>query len=150
MLDPIRPEVKEAVHTCQRAGITAVMVTGDYPQTARAIGAELGMVDENGRVVTGAELEEMSEAQLDVVVRETSVFARVSPEHKLRIVEALKRQDKVVAMTGDGVNDAPALRTADIGVAMGISGTDVAKEAADMVRLLFVADWGRAILQLSE
>ncbi|MGE5507434.1 MAG: cation-translocating P-type ATPase [Chitinophagales bacterium] len=133
MLDPIRPEVKDAVRTCREAGITAVMVTGDYPQTARAIGAELGMMEEGGRVVTGAELETMTPADLEVAVRETSVFARVSPEHKLRIVEALKRQDKVVAMTGDGVNDAPALRMADIGVAMGISGTDVAKEAADMV-----------------
>jgi Ca2+-transporting ATPase len=133
MLDPIRPEVKEAVQTCRQAGITPVMVTGDYPQTARAIGAELGLLEEDGRVVTGAELEHMSEADLELAVRETRVFARVSPEHKLRIVKALKRQDKVVAMTGDGVNDAPALRTADIGVAMGVAGTDVAKEAADMV-----------------
>ncbi|MDI6871046.1 MAG: cation-translocating P-type ATPase [Bacillota bacterium] len=133
MLDPIRPEVKEAVQTCREAGITPIMVTGDYPQTARAIGAELGMMAEDGRVVTGVELEKMTDAELDVAVREARVFARVSPEHKLRIVEALKRQEKVVAMTGDGVNDAPALRMADIGVAMGITGTDVAKEAADMV-----------------
>ncbi|MGE5552501.1 MAG: cation-translocating P-type ATPase [Betaproteobacteria bacterium] len=133
MLDPIRPEVKEAVQVCREAGITAIMVTGDYPQTARAIGMELGLMEEGGRVVTGAELEQMSDADLDASVREARVFARVSPEHKLRIVEALKRQDKIVAMTGDGVNDAPALRMADIGVAMGVAGTDVAKEAADMV-----------------
>jgi len=133
MLDPVRPEVKDAVHTCRHAGITPIMVTGDYALTARAIGAELGMTSENGRVISGAELEAMSDAELDVAVNETSVFARVSPEHKLRIVDSLKRQDRIVAMTGDGVNDAPALRKADIGVAMGITGTDVAKEASDMV-----------------
>lgn len=133
MIDPIRPEVKKAVQTCREAGITPIMITGDYAETAKAIGAELGMVGEGTGVITGAELEDMSDVDLEAAVRTTSVFARVSPEHKLRIVGALKRQDKVVAMTGDGVNDAPALRKADIGVAMGITGTDVAKEAAEMV-----------------
>jgi Ca2+-transporting ATPase len=133
MIDPVRPEVKEAVQTCRHAGITPIMVTGDYALTARAIGEELGMTSENSRVISGAELESMSDAELDAAVKETSVFARVSPEHKLRIVDALRRQDRIVAMTGDGVNDAPALRKADIGVAMGITGTDVAKEASDMV-----------------
>ncbi len=134
MMDPPREEVKEAVATCRTAGIRPVMITGDHPLTAARIAADLG-ISENGKVLTGQELSAMSDSDLDRVVGEVNVFARVSPEHKLRIVNALQRQGQVSAMTGDGVNDAPALRQADIGVAMGITGTDVSKEAADMVLL---------------
>ncbi|MGF1598959.1 MAG: cation-translocating P-type ATPase [Acidimicrobiales bacterium] len=132
MIDPPRPEVRDAVATCEGAGIRAVMITGDHPLTAQAIAADLGIGD-GDRVLTGAELSHLDDDELDVAVREVSVFARVSPEHKLRIVGALQAQGEVVAMTGDGVNDAPALKRADLGVAMGITGTDVSKEAADMV-----------------
>ncbi|MGE5551045.1 MAG: cation-translocating P-type ATPase [Bacteroidota bacterium] len=131
MQDPVREEAKAAVATCLEAGIKPVMVTGDFPVTARAIASELGMHGET--VLTGAEIESMSQDDLGRVLKSTSVFARVSPEHKLRIVDALRAQGEVVAMTGDGVNDAPALRSADIGVAMGVSGTEVAKGASDMV-----------------
>jgi Ca2+-transporting ATPase len=132
MIDPPRAEVPPAVATCLAAGIRPIMITGDHPLTARYIANELGF-DPRGRVVTGQDLDRMSPEQLDESTINASVYARVSPEHKLRLVESLQRQGHVVAMTGDGVNDAPALKKADIGVAMGITGTDVAKEAADMV-----------------
>jgi Ca2+-transporting ATPase len=131
IIDPPRAEVKDAVARCVSAGIRPVMITGDHPLTAAAIARELGI--SSGRASTGTQLDDLSEAELDETVRDVSVFARVSPAHKLRIVSALQRQGEVVAMTGDGVNDAPALKQSDIGVAMGITGTDVAKEAADMV-----------------
>ncbi|HEY0602125.1 MAG TPA: cation-translocating P-type ATPase [Herpetosiphonaceae bacterium] len=132
MIDPPRPEVREAVSRARHAGIRPIMITGDHPRTGLAIAQELGIAD-NDRVMIGADLARADDDSLQAAVRETSVFARVNPEHKLRIVDALQRNNEVVAMTGDGVNDAPALKTSDIGVAMGITGTDVSKEAADMV-----------------
>ena len=132
MIDPPRPEAQAAIQTCERAGIRVVMITGDHPTTAQAVAGELGLL-KTGRVVTGVELEEMSEAEFERDVEHIDVYARVSPAHKLRVVTALQNKGHVVAMTGDGVNDAPALKKADIGVAMGITGTDVAKEAAAMM-----------------
>ena len=126
MMDPPRPDVRQAVETCRTAGVRTVMITGDHASTARAIGRELDIFRPGDLVVTGAELDEMDDAALDEAARNTSVFARVSPLHKLRIVRALQHAGEVCAMTGDGVNDAPALKAADIGVAMGITGTDVA------------------------
>jgi Ca2+-transporting ATPase len=134
MIDPPRPEAQAAVAQCQKAGIRVVMITGDQKTTAQAIAQELGMVEKIGQpVLDGRALDGLDEAALQEQVAETAVYARVSPEHKLRIVQALQKQGQVVAMTGDGVNDAPALKAADIGVAMGQMGTDVAREAADMV-----------------
>ncbi|NLW08003.1 MAG: cation-translocating P-type ATPase, partial [Clostridia bacterium] len=135
MLDPARPEAGEAVDVASVAGIRSVMITGDHPQTAKAIAKELDIWQEGTGILTGAELDKMDDEQLKQAVINTSVYARVSPKDKLRIVEALKANNQVVAMTGDGVNDAPALKRADIGVAMGITGTEVSKEAADMVLL---------------
>jgi P-type Ca2+ transporter type 2C len=135
MHDPPRGEVAEAVATCQRAGIRIVMVTGDYGVTARAIGRQIGIVGPDTRLVNGDALDHMSQAELEGLLADDVLFARVGPDHKLRVVEALQSLDHVVAVTGDGVNDAPALKRADIGVAMGLSGTDVAREAADMVLL---------------
>jgi len=132
MIDPPRPEAIEAVRACQRAGIRVKMITGDHHTTARAIAAQLGLLDD-GPAVTGRELSAMTEEQLQTAARETHVFARVAPEHKLRLVKALQAARHVVAMTGDGVNDAPALKQANVGVAMGIAGTSAAKEAADIV-----------------
>lgn len=135
MMDPPRPDVRAAVETCRTAGVRTVMITGDHAATARAIGAELDIYRPGDLIVTGEELDLMDDAQLDEAARHASVFARVSPFHKLRIVRSLKADGEITAMTGDGVNDAPALKAADIGVAMGITGTDVAKDASDMILL---------------
>jgi Ca2+-transporting ATPase len=134
IIDPVRPEVKAAVLTCQTAGIRPVMITGDHPLTAQSIARELGIVP-NATILTGPELSQLSTATLTEKVDEVSVYARVSPQHKLDIVRSLQSRGHIVAMTGDGVNDAPALKQADIGIAMGLTGTDVAKDAADMVLL---------------
>ncbi|MGK7392363.1 MAG: cation-translocating P-type ATPase [Candidatus Cyclobacteriaceae bacterium M2_1C_046] len=134
LIDPARPAVKPAVEKCKAAGIRPIMITGDYPLTAKAIANELG-IGVNSEYVTGEMLDKMSDEELDSVVSKVNVFARVSPKDKLRIVTALQKQGEIVAMTGDGVNDSPALKKADIGVSMGITGTDVAKEASDMVLL---------------
>jgi Ca2+-transporting ATPase len=133
MIDPARPEVRDAVATCHAAGMRAVMITGDHPLTAAAIARDLGLADPDAPALTGAHLADLSDDELAETARTTAVYARVSPEDKLRIVSALQRDGEVVAMTGDGVNDAPALKQADIGVAMGITGTDVTKDAGDMV-----------------
>jgi P-type Ca2+ transporter type 2C len=135
MLDAPRPEVRVAVAKCRDAGIRPVMITGDHQLTAQAIAQDLGIANVGDECLTGQQLQRMSQAELEDSVERVGVYARVSPEHKLRIVQALQRKGQVVAMTGDGVNDAPALKQADIGVAMGITGTDVSKEASDMVLL---------------
>jgi len=133
MIDPPRPEVPSALEKAKQAGVRTIMITGDFPNTARAIARSIGLLTTDRQVLTGPMLSQMDDAALREEVRNTAVFARVSPEHKMRIVEALQANHQVVAMTGDGVNDAPAIKRADIGVAMGISGTDVAKGSADMV-----------------
>jgi Ca2+-transporting ATPase len=133
MIDPPREEVAPALRNALKAGIRTVMITGDFPNTARAIAEAIGLIRPGRKVMTGAEIDAISDDELKNVIEETDVFARVSPEHKMRIVDALQANDEIVAMTGDGVNDAPAIKRADIGVAMGITGTDVAKETADMV-----------------
>ena len=132
MIDPPRPEAKNAIVKCEQAGIRTVMITGDHPVTAKAVALELGLLTDGGRVVTGSELEEMSEEDLNRDVESIQVYARVTPAHKLRVITAWQNRGHTVAMTGDGVNDAPALKKADIGIAMGITGTDVTKEAASM------------------
>jgi len=132
MIDPAREEVKESLRLCQQANIKAVMITGDHKLTAMAIAQELGLL-EKGVALTGSELDSLSDAEFEAMVEKVEVYARVSPAHKLRVVEALAKKGHVVAMTGDGVNDAPALKRADIGIAMGITGTDVTKETADMI-----------------
>ncbi len=133
MIDPARPEVRPAIQHAREAGIRTVMITGDYPDTAKAIAQTIGLLRPGGRVMPGRALDKLSGDELVSVVQQTDVFARVSPQHKVMIVDALRKTGAVAAMTGDGVNDAPALKRADIGVAMGITGTDVAKESADMV-----------------
>ena len=133
IIDPPRTEVRDAVAEAHRAGIRTVMITGDHPLTAARIASDLGIIAKDGKALTGDELDAMDEAQLDKATSEVSVYARVAPEHKLKIVESLQRQGNIAAMTGDGVNDAPAVKTADIGVAMGITGTEVTKESAKMI-----------------
>ena len=133
MIDPPRAEVKQAIETCHTAGIRPVIITGDHPATALAIGRELGLVDGAGRAVTGRDLDGLDGEKLTAAAPGVAVYARVSAEHKLRVVKAWQASGAVVAMTGDGVNDAPAVKAADIGIAMGITGTDVTKEASDMV-----------------
>jgi Ca2+-transporting ATPase len=133
MIDPPRKEVGEAIEICKKAGIKAIMITGDHKLTAEAIAREIGMLKKGDEVITGAELDQMSDEELERKVEEIVVYARTSPEHKVRILKALKKRGHVVAMTGDGVNDAPAVKKADVGVAMGIKGTDVTREASDMV-----------------
>jgi P-type Ca2+ transporter type 2C len=154
MIDPPRQEVNSSVQTCKQAGIKPIMITGDYPVTARTIATELGIYNQGDRIITGSELEEMPQDELEKAVLETTVFARVSPRHKSRIVNAFKQNKQIVAMTGDGVNDAPALKESNIGVAMGITGTDVSREAADMVltddnfaSIVAAVGEGRAIYQ---
>ena len=135
MIDPPRKEVTESVRTCRQAGIRTMMITGDHKTTALAIAKELEIYQKGDMVISGEELDRMTDEELDEAVQGTSVFARVSPADKLRIIQSLKRAGEVAAMTGDGVNDSPALKAADIGVAMGVTGTDVAKDAADMILL---------------
>jgi magnesium-transporting ATPase (P-type) len=132
MMDPPRPEAIDAIHACQNAGIRVKMITGDHPQTAMSIGQMLGITN-SSQAMTGYQLEHMDDAELAKAAVEYDIFARTSPQHKLRLVKALQNNGEVVGMTGDGVNDAPALRQADVGIAMGIKGTEVTKEAADMV-----------------
>lgn len=133
IIDPPRDEARDAIAEAQGAGVRVLMITGDHPRTAQRIAGDLGIAHPGTGVLTGAEIEQLDDDQLQAAVRQTSVYARVAPEHKLRIIDALQADDRIVAMTGDGVNDSPALKSADIGVAMGLTGTDVTKEAADMI-----------------
>ena len=133
MIDPIRPEVKAAIAECKTAGIRAVMITGDHRDTAVAIAKQLGILEHDDQAITGAQLNQISDEELDKTIDHYSVYARVQPEHKVRIVNAWKKRGCITAMTGDGVNDAPSIKSADIGVGMGITGTDVTKNVADMV-----------------
>jgi len=133
MIDPVRPEVKAAIDECRSAGIRAVMITGDHKDTAVAIAKELGIITDASQAITGAELDKIPEDQLMEAVKKYGVYARVQPEHKVKVVTAWKANDAIAAMTGDGVNDAPSIKAADIGVGMGITGTDVTKNVADMV-----------------
>ena len=133
MIDPPREEAIEAIERCHQAGITVKMITGDHAATAAAIGRQLGLISSEQKATTGGELDDLSDEELTETASTTNVFARVAPEHKLRLVNSLQAQGEVVAMTGDGVNDAPALKQADIGTAMGITGTDVSKESSDVV-----------------
>jgi Ca2+-transporting ATPase len=152
MIDPPRQEVPAAIKKCKKAGVKVVMITGDHPNTAKAIARDLGLLDNGGMVVLGQEIDQMSDKQLANIVARVNVYARTAPQHKLRIIKALKEKGYVVAMTGDGVNDAPAVKAADIGIAMGIMGTDVTKEAASMIlsddnfaTIVLAIEEGRAI-----
>jgi P-type Ca2+ transporter type 2C len=154
MIDPPREEVFEAIQRCKRAGIRVIMATGDHQVTGEAIGRQVGILEGDGRVCTGTQIDKLSDEELDEIILDTAVFARVSPAHKQRIVSSLQRHGEVVAMTGDGVNDAPALKAAEIGVAMGITGTDVTKETAEMVltddnfaSIVNAAEEGRVVFQ---
>lgn len=133
MIDPPREEVKEAIETCRSAHINVIMITGDHALTAQAVGEKIGLYQKGDLVVTGADLEKMTAKQLSASLEKIRIYARVNPHHKVKILKALQRKGHIVAMTGDGVNDAPALKSADIGVAMGITGTDVSKEASEMI-----------------
>ena len=133
MIDPVRPEVKAAINECRTAGIRPIMITGDHKDTAVAIARELGIIDDASQAIEGRELNKLSDEELDRVIDKYGVYARVQPEHKVRIVSSWRRRGAVTAMTGDGVNDAPSIKSADIGVGMGITGTDVTKNVADMV-----------------
>ncbi|MBF1175177.1 MAG: cation-translocating P-type ATPase, partial [[Eubacterium] sulci] len=133
MIDPIRPEVKDAIVECRKAGIRPIMITGDHKDTAVAIAKDLGIIEDASAAITGAQLDEISDEDFESRVVEFSVYARVQPEHKVRIVSAWKKRGAITAMTGDGVNDAPSIKTADIGIGMGITGTDVTKNVSDMI-----------------
>src|SRR3989344_5695745 len=133
MIDPARPEAKSAIERCRQAGIKIMMITGDHPITAKAIAQELNLLSAGGQVITGAQLSQMSDKEIEESIETIAVAARVSPEHKLKIVQALQNRGHIVAMTGDGVNDAPAIKKANIGIAMGITGTDVSREASAMI-----------------
>jgi Ca2+-transporting ATPase len=135
MLDPPREEAHEAIRRCRRAGVRTVMITGDHPATARAIAEHLSLLSGAGQLLTGEQLDQLADDELAGRVEQIAVYARVSAEHKLRVVEALKKRGQIVAMTGDGVNDAPAVQVADVGIAMGVTGVDVTKEASDIVLL---------------
>ncbi len=135
MMDPPRAEIKDAIELCRKAGIRVIMLTGDQRTTAKAVGIQIGLMNKDDKVVTGREIMDLSNKEFDNMIKEVNIFARISPKDKIRIVDSLKKYGNVVAMTGDGVNDAPALKKADIGIAMGITGTDVSKEASDMILL---------------